>query len=170
MRNGNTTTRPVTQAVPLLRSRDPQPPVWARQLLRYACSCGLVLATKLALTWLLIQWLLPLLAYLLVHVVTFFVSYSLHSRFSFQAAYSWNKLRQYGTTVIAFKIIDYLLFAVLFTYWEIEALWAVLVASLMVMLLRFLVVRQVLQEGTSDSNVTARLDIPHPSTREVTDV
>ena len=118
-----------------------------RQLLRYAISCGFVLVSKLAMTWVLIPWLPPPLAYLLVHGATFFISYSVHTRFSFISAYSWRRLKTYFAAVILFKVADFMLFTVLFATFNVNAMPAVLLASVAIMLFRFLVVRRVLNHA-----------------------
>lgn len=123
--------------------------VW--QLLRYVLSCGSVLALKVILTSLLIRWTSPMLAYVLVHVVTFFVSYALHTRLTFNVAFSWVKLRQYFAAVIGFKLLDYLLFAVLFAAFQIDAVLAVLLASLLIFATRFVVVRRILVKAAPNT-------------------
>lgn len=119
------------------------------QLFRYAFNCGIVLVFKLALAWLLLLVLLPAIAYFLVHIGTFFVSYAIHARVTFGVAYSRAHVRQYFSAVIGFKVLDYLVFTVLFAALQIDALLSVFLASLAVMLLRFAVVRRILKPATT---------------------
>lgn len=119
------------------------------QFIRYGINCGFVLATKLALTWLLLNFLLPTVAYAIVHVATFFVSYAIHTKVTFKVDFGWRQLRQYFVTVIGFKILDYFLFGVLLAVLHIDAIVAVLIASIAVLALRFLIVRKVLKRKSA---------------------
>ena len=120
------------------------------ELIRYAGSCSFVLAVKLSLTWLLTRWLHGSLSYLLVHIVTFFLSYSIHTRVTFGSSYSLEGMRKYFAAVIGFKLLDYLIFSVLFAAFNVTATVAVLSASIGVMLLRFIVVRKILKANKKD--------------------
>ena len=119
------------------------------EMMRYATNCGFVLATKLLLTWLFVFWLNPSLAYLVVHVIIFFVSYTLHSKVTFKTKVSWSSLRAYFGAVIGFKCLDYLIFSVLLAALNMTAGFCVLAASICVMFVRFVVVRKVLKRTPS---------------------
>lgn len=115
------------------------------ELLRYAANCGLVLAAKLLLTCLLVRWLNASLAYFVVHVIIFFVSYSLHSAVTFKVGFSWSNLRKYFAAVAIFKLLDYALFNAAFATLGVTAAWCVLAASFVDFILRFVVTRYVLR-------------------------
>ena len=51
------------------------------------------------------------------------------------------------STVISFKVIDYLVFSVIFAYLQIDAMAAVLIASLLIMVVRFTAIRKALTHG-----------------------
>ena len=119
------------------------------QMLRYGLNCGVVLVVKLLLTAAITIWLTPVIAYLCVHVVTFFVSYAIHARATFGVAYSWAHVRKYFSAVIGFKLLDYLVFTVLLSAFHIDAILCVVLASVAVMLLRFMVVRKILNHPES---------------------
>ena len=121
------------------------------ELARYAASCGFVLATKILITWVLLRFAQAQVAYFLAHIVVFFVSYLTHATFSFRATFSTGSLWSYFKAVIGFKIIDYLVFTVLFTALGIEALWAVGLATISVALFRFVAVRKSFGTGSDDS-------------------
>ena len=113
-------------------------------LVRYALGSVSVLGLKLIITWLLLNAATLLLAYLFVHIAVFFISYAIHARWSFRVPFSLFGVRDYFKTVIAFKIVDYLLFSVFFKLFNIEALWCVVLATLAVALVRFVFVKQAL--------------------------
>lgn len=115
------------------------------ELARYGVNCGLVLALKLFLTWLLIHRLSASLSYLIVHVVIFFVSYALHSAVTFKVGFSWANLRKYFAAVAVFKLLDYCVYRVLLATCLASAVWCVFAASLADLIVRFLVARSVLR-------------------------
>lgn len=119
-------------------------PAGTAQFVRYGANCGAVLASKLLLMWLLSKLLQAFAAYFIVHCLTFFISYTLHSWGTFGVALSLQGMRDYFATVIGFKLLDYAIFSVAFAYFGIEELAAVVAATAIVMVLRFIVVRRVL--------------------------
>lgn len=122
------------------------------QFTRFTCSCAVALGSKLGTMWLCLKVFSPMVSYLIVQVVVFFVSYLLHTFFSFKSAeLSLGAMWRYFTTVISFKVVDYLVFSVIFAYLHIDAMAAVLIASLLIMVVRFSAVRKALIRG---SNVT----------------
>jgi hypothetical protein len=54
--------------------------------------------------------------------------------------------------VISFKVVDYLVFSVIFAYFHIDAMAAVLIASLLIMVVRFTAVRRALVRGERASS------------------
>ncbi|MEY4670040.1 MAG: hypothetical protein RL518_2739 [Pseudomonadota bacterium] len=118
------------------------------QFVRFSCSCALALGTKLGTMWLCLKFAPPLVSYLIVQFVVFFISYILHATVSFRSHdFSIGTIWRYFTTVISFKVIDYLVFSVIFAYFHINAMAAVLIASLLIMLVRFTAVRRALVRG-----------------------
>lgn len=115
------------------------------QFARFSCSCALALGSKLGTMWLCLKLFSPMMSYLIVQVVVFFISYLLHTFFSFKSAeLSLTAMWRYFTTVISFKVVDYLVFSVIFAYFHIDAMAAVLIASLLIMVVRFTAVRKAL--------------------------
>ena len=117
----------------------------AVEFIRYAAVCGFVLGVKTGLTWLMAMALPAMIAYLIVHVIIFFVSYVSHCRVTFRTTGGTRKIRDYFLSVIGFKVADYLIFAVAFKAFHLNSVLSVLVASAGVMVVRFIVVRKVLK-------------------------
>jgi hypothetical protein len=113
------------------------------QFLRFGMSCAVALGSKLGAMWLCLKFLDPYVSYLVVQVFVFFVSYALHVSFSFNSKdFSLSTMWRYFQTVISFKVIDYLVFSVIFAYFHIDALAAVFLTSLGIMMVRFAAVRR----------------------------
>jgi hypothetical protein len=132
------------------KGRQPAAPRWwstFRQMVRYGVNCGLVLGVKLVLIVALSPWLAPAISYLLIHVVTFFLSYAIHTRHTFRTAFSGAGMVNYLMAVAGFKLFDYLLFNLLVA-WEFNAPFSVILASAIEAVARFLVVRRILTRGT----------------------
>lgn len=115
------------------------------QFARFTFSCAIALGSKLGTMWLCLKLFPAMVSYLIVQVVVFFVSYLLHTYFSFKSrGLSSGTMWRYFTTVISFKVVDYLVFSVIFAYFQINAMAAVLIASLLIMVVRFAAVRKAL--------------------------
>ena len=114
------------------------------QMLRYGLNCCAVLIVKLVLIVVLSLWLSPPIAYLLIHVVTFFLSYLIHARRTFGVSYSWRGVRNYFAAVAVFKAFDYLMFNVLLIAFHVTAPVSVFLASCLQAVLKFFVVRRAL--------------------------
>jgi len=128
-------------------------PTTIAQFARFACSCALALGSKLGTMWLCLKFAPPLVSYLIVQVVVFFISYLLHATVSFRSHdFSLSTIWRYFTTVISFKVVDYLVFSVIFAYFHIDAMAAVLIASLLIMVVRFTAVRRALVRGERASS------------------
>lgn len=82
-----------------------------------------------------------LVAYSLVHIAVFFLSYFLHVGFTFKQKHSWHSLKVYFKTVLGFKVLDYFVFAVVFTSFEVSSKLAIVLATGILFLLRFSVLR-----------------------------
>ena len=121
-----------------------------KELIRYAANSVVVLATKLSCMWVLDHYLNALVAYLIVHVIVFFCSYWIHSRFSFGAELSWPRMARYLRAVIVIKVLDYLIFSVAFVYFHIEALWSVFGATVIIGLVRFALARSALKGALAE--------------------
>lgn len=116
-----------------------------KPFLRYGVNSALVLCIKLSMAWLLLQCFSPSLAYLLIHILIFFVSYLIHARWSFRVKTSSTGIFQYFRVVILFKCADYLCFSILLVWLKIEALWCITFATLLVACARFIAVNRVMQ-------------------------
>jgi hypothetical protein len=114
------------------------------QMLRYGINCCAVLVVKVILIVVLTLWLPAPLAYLLIHVVTFFLSYLIHARSTFGVGYSWQGIRNYFGAVALFKAFDYLVFNVLLIAFQVAAPVSVFLASCLEAVLKFFVVRRAL--------------------------
>lgn len=79
----------------------------------------------------------PYLAYGIVHVIILFMSYGMHLGFTFGQAFSWASFKQYFRMVAVFKVIDYALFAGVFTFFDVSSKWAIMGATLGLFLVRF---------------------------------
>lgn len=82
-----------------------------------------------------------LVAYSLVHVAVFFLSYFLHVGFTFKQKHTLKSLKIYFKTVLGFKLLDYFVFAVVFTGFEVSSKFAIVLATGILFLLRFGVLR-----------------------------
>lgn len=114
---------------------------------RYGMGSFFVLGVKLIFTYLALFLLNPLWAYLLVHILIFFVSYKVHTVWSFRVQGGTTSMLSYLRTVLIFKAADYFIFSVVFSLFGIQALWCVMIATLFVAIIRYACVRRAL-EGT----------------------
>ena len=114
------------------------------QMIRYALNCSVVFLVKLALVVVLTAWLVPSVAYFLVHIVTFFLSYALHCRRTFGVEFSRSGLKNYFVAVILFKILDYAAFGVLVMAFELTAPLSVFLVSAVEAIIKFFAVRHAL--------------------------
>jgi hypothetical protein len=112
---------------------------------RYGLGSVFVLGVKLALTYLFLVFFNPFWAYLLVHVFVFFVSYWVHTTWSFRVQDGAANILSYLHAVLAFKVADYVVFSVVFSLLHIQALWCVIIATLFIAVIRFACVRRVLE-------------------------
>nr|WP_281384357.1 GtrA family protein [Pelagicoccus albus] len=113
-------------------------------MVRFACVTTLVLGVKLGIVWSLGPVLNPYVAYFITHLAIFIVSYVLHSKVTFNSALGWKKAGVYLKAVIGIKILDYLIFSVALVYFEINSLVAVLAATALITILRFMFARKAL--------------------------
>jgi hypothetical protein len=115
------------------------------ELLRYAGGSLVMLGFKLALMQLFLLLSGELLAYCLVQIFVFLGSYALHSKLTFRTRFGWRSLRDYLRTMVVFQALDYVVFAVIFTRFAIDATYVILMATGVVFVLRFLFVRRSLR-------------------------
>lgn len=118
-------------------------------LLKYGLSCSFVLISKIALTACFMTFLTGSFAYLLTHVLTFFISYETHTRFSFTVEKSELSLLKYFRTVIFFKVLDFLTFSVVFEHLKINAPISIIIASGLIFIIRFVFVKKALVHNDS---------------------
>jgi hypothetical protein len=123
--------------------------VTGMQLLRYGTNCGGVLLVKLLLIVILGRGMTPAIAYLLIHGITFFLSYLIHARHTFDVGYSWGGLRRYFGAVALFKLFDYCVFSVLLLACQVTAPASVFLASCLEAVLKFFVVRRALARSVA---------------------
>jgi len=114
----------------------------AQKLFKYGLNSGVILGIKLSLMWILIGFLQEELAYLVVHLIIFFTAYLIHARFSFAVRVTRQNLGSYFRAVIYIKIIDYLIFAVAFRLLQIDAMISVIIATAIIFLIRFVLVKR----------------------------
>ena len=117
------------------------------ELLRYAGGSLLMLACKLGLMQLFVLFSREVVAYGLVQIFVFLGSYTLHSKVTFRTRFGWRSLLEYLRTMVVFQGLDYLIFAVVFTRYQIESTYVILMATGVVFLLRFIFVRRTLQRA-----------------------
>lgn len=117
----------------------------SNSFIRYGMGSSFVLGVKLIFTYLALFLLNPLWAYLLVHVLIFFVSYKVHTVWSFRVQGGTTSMLSYLRTVLIFKAADYFIFSIVFSLFEIQALWCVMIATLFVAIIRYACVRRALE-------------------------
>ncbi len=122
--------------------------------LRYAVACCLMLGLKVLIASLLSFWLTPVAAYLIVHVIVFFVSYAIHSKFTFNVPRTRQSLSKYFQAVVVFKIIDVAGFTLLSSY-GLDTLASILIASAFEFVIRFVLVRGALFKLSAKHETTS---------------
>lgn len=122
-------------------------PAWFAELLRYGGGSLLMLAIKIGLMQVALLVLTEVPAYALVQVGVFFISYLLHSRFTFDTKLGWTSLWRYLRTIIVFQILDWGVFTVIFTRYRIDANVVILIGTAVVFVLRFIFVRRSLRRS-----------------------
>lgn len=115
------------------------------QLIKYTTGSATVLGVKLLSTWIFIKFFEPRIAYLFVHFVIFFASYFYHVGITFKQAYSLASLKNFTKAVIGIKVLDYIIFSILFAYLDIQALLAVFLATLIIFTLRYFALKKLLK-------------------------
>ena len=81
----------------------------------------------------------PYLSYMILHAVLLLIGWFFHSLVSFRQSLGLVGFFRYSQTVFAFKALDFLVFSVLAYAGDVASVFAVLVASAFLFLLRFLV-------------------------------
>jgi len=119
------------------------------EILHYGAGSLLMLAAKIGLMQGAIALLSELTAYAVVQVLVFVGSYLLHARITFDVRLSLRGLLTYLRTMIVFQTLDWLVFAVAFTRLGIDSVPAILTATAVVFVIRFLFVRRTLR-GAED--------------------
>jgi len=114
----------------------------AMKLFKYGLNSGVILAIKLCLMWILLGFLKEELAYFVVHLVIFFTAYLIHAKFSFAVQLTKQNLGSYFRAVIYIKLIDYLIFAVAFRFLQLDAMISVVIATAIIFLIRFVLVKR----------------------------
>jgi hypothetical protein len=123
---------------------NPRLLAFTKQFLRYSANSGVALGFKLAAMALLTPLMHPSIAYAVVHVLMTFVSYGLHARLSFASERSWRGFFRFLRAVIGIKLLDYLTFNIMFAYLEVKALLSVVLATAVIFVARFFVIRKAL--------------------------
>ena len=92
------------------------------------------------------NWMTAAIAYFIIHIVTFFLSYLIHVVVTFKRDFSWQGIRGYFIAVIGFKIFDYAIFNAILAAFTVTAPVGVFVASSLEAILKFFVVRHFLMK------------------------
>jgi len=114
------------------------------QLVKFGTTSAALLVAKLLLTRLFLLFENALVAYALTHAVIFFASYFGHSYVTFRQRIGRDHLWRFFRAVILLKVLDYLIFSLLFVYWDIHSSWAIISATLIVGFIRFFTIRTAL--------------------------
>lgn len=117
------------------------------RLVKFVASSGVLLGFKLGSMWLLQGWLDPQWAYVVVHVLLLLVSFALHSKVTMGVDLTWRTFARYTRAVAVIKLTDYLVFSVAFSYFHVEALWSVALATIVIWLARYTMVTRALAPG-----------------------
>ncbi len=118
---------------------------------RFGITGLVLLSIKLLLMSLLKNWMTPLIAYAIIHVLIFFMSYLLHSKFTFKKALAWGKLGAFFKAVILIKAFDYVLFSILFVRFDINSNASILTATLVVLIFRYLSLKITFKNNPNDA-------------------
>ena len=87
-----------------------------------------------------------------------FVSYALHSKFTFGTPFGRRSLWGFFQAMVFFQALDYLLFVVIFTRFGIESTLVILLCTGIVFLVRFVFVRRTLRGGGAGIRAGRRPD------------
>jgi hypothetical protein len=107
------------------------------EVARFGLSSLLILGIKIGLTWIMATRVNAYVAYAITHVVIFFGSYLAHLKFTFRAVHSGQRMRDFFKSVLFIKLLDYVLFGVIFKASGDELSLSVLLASIAVTFVRF---------------------------------
>ena len=116
-----------------------------QELVRFGSSSLVMLGVKLGLMQVALLVLTEIPAYAVVQVALFFLSYALHTRFSFGTRFSRRSLWRYFQTIAVFQGLDWLIFTVVFTRYQIHSTYVILMGTAFVFVLRFVFVRRSLK-------------------------
>lgn len=135
------------------------------EFVRFALNAGVVLGLKVVGVALLTPYLHASIAYALIHVFTVLASYLLHLYVSFRGQKATlSDFFQFLKAVIGIKIADYVVFNVLFTFFEIKAMSAVVLATAGIFFLRFVTIRRALKGRKRGAEpASAGVDEPEPA-------
>lgn len=112
-----------------------------------AVSLSLLLV-KIGLTEFLSQYMSGYWAYAIVHIVIFISSFLLHGNLTFKGQAGWKQFAAFTRAVMGIKVVDYLLFSVLYGKAFKGAGWSALLASVIIFVVRFFAVRSVFHRSS----------------------
>lgn len=131
----------------------------SNKFIKYTVGCSFSIVIKIALTNLFVFSLsLPAqYAYIFVHVILLFFSFTFHTKITFNNKISFSLFRDYSVSVFAFKLLDYALFLIgikvlrgvlkpyiLDDYLGYIISASILLSTVFIFLLRFIVYNKVL--------------------------
>jgi len=113
-----------------------------RQVFRYVLNCGVSLGVKVLLSHLFFLFMSEQIAYAVVQIPLFLFSYFLHATRTFKTELSWVGMFAYLRVVFVFQLLDYGVFTLAFSKFEIQSTVSVLIATLVIFIVRFYFVRR----------------------------
>ena len=121
------------------------------RVVRFGAGSGVMLAFKLAVMWLLEGLLEPQVSYVIVHAMLLFVSYCWHARVTMGVVFSWSSFGRYTRAVALVKLADYLVFTVAFSFFHVQTLFSVVVATALIWVARYVLVTRALAKPQASS-------------------
>ncbi len=111
------------------------------KIIKYSIGGGVNLVLKLGFVALFDVFVIPAyLNYLITQVIILFISYFFHSKVTFNEKMDFNSFVMFTKCVIGLKIIDYLIFNVNVYIFHTENIYAVIISTLAIFILRYLLI------------------------------
>ena len=120
--------------------------------LKYSIGGGVNLALKLGFVALFDIFIIPAyINYFITQFIILFISYFYHSKVTFNEKMDFNSFIIFTKCVIGLKIIDYLLFNVNVYIFHTENIYAVIISTLVIFILRYLLMdKYVFNQGNEN--------------------
>ena len=119
------------------------------ELLRFARGSVCVLAVKVMLVAIFVKIVAAPIAYFFTHIIIFFVSYCIHSKWTFKEELNLNNLKKFFFAVALIKLLDWSIFSVLFVYFQANEIVLVITTTAIIALVRFAAIRSALSSSKS---------------------